>query len=374
MRRLLSLLAASAALPAALHAQGSLGAQGYGYPTGQTSAASLAVGGGSAEIDPASMLNPAAIGLASRFAVSMQYEPEFRRTTLGDREASTRTMRFPGFQITGGRGRLTVGLSASTLLDRTWRNEYGDSVLVGGSFVPSTIIAASDGAITDARAAFSYAVSPRLQLGLGLHALVGKNDVEFGRSFPDSTGVGDVAQLSTVNYSGRAVSLGVVFVARDGLLLGGSFRKGGSMEARQSTSEVYRADTPDRVGLSVVYTGIPNTSFAARFDRVGWSAMRDLGSAQMRAFDANDLGLGVEVVGPRVAGTPTFARLGLRSRGLPFGANGDQVTEKAISGGVGIPLARGRGIIDVSLQRASRSATGADERAWSLSIGLGIKP
>ena len=39
-----------------------------------------------------------------------------------------------------------------------------------------------------------------------------------------------------------------------------------------------------------------------------------------------------------------------------------------------MPVARGRGVIDLSLQRATRSAAGANERAWSLGIGLGIKP
>lgn len=374
MRRALRSFAVLAALPAAAAAQGGLGVQGYGYPTGQISSAALAVGGANAEVDAASQLNPAAVGLANRFAVYMQYQPEFRRTTIGGGTADARTMRFPSFQIAGGQGRLTVALSASTFLDRTWRNEYSDSVIVGGSYVPSTIVASSEGAITDARLAASYTLSPRVQVGVGLHALVGKNDVEFGRNFPDSTGVGDVAQLSTMSYAGGAVSLGIVSAPVEGVLIGASFRKGGSLEARQSSTEVYQGDAPDRLGLSVLYTGIPNTTFAARFDRTNWSAMSALGSAQMSVFDANDLGLGVEVVGPRVAGVPSYARLGLRSRGLPFGANGDQVSERSLSGGIGIPVARGRGVIDLSLQRATRSAAGANERAWSLGIGLGIKP
>ena len=128
------------------------------------------------------------------------------------------------------------------------------------------------------------------------------------------------------------------------------------------------------MGVTVAYTGIPNTTIAARFDRTGWSSMRDLGTAQMSVFDATDVGIGLEVVGPRIAGAPSYARLGLRDRGLPFGINGDKVGERSISGGVAIPVARGRGQFDLSLQRASRSAAGAKEKALLLSIGLGIRP
>lgn len=374
MRRARFLAALIAVLPGALAAQGALSVQGFGYPTGQLSSSALSLGGASAELDPSSALNPASIGANGRYSVYMQFEPEYRRTTLSGGEASSSTMRFPAFMITGGNSRLTGGLSATTLLDRTWRNVYSDSQMVGGDLVPSTITAASNGAITDARLGAAYWLNSRLQVGLGLHALVGENRLQFGRTFEEGSGIGGVTQLSTISYSGRAVSLGAIWLPTPEIVVGASVRKGGQMEARSDDAPLSKADAPDRFGVTLAWTAIPNTTFAARFDHVAWSAMDGLGTAELDTYDANDLGLGVEVVGPRIGGAPSFARLGLRSRTLPFGVNGDKVAERAFSGGIGIPLARGRAQVDLSLQRAARSAAGVDEKSWFVSLGFGIRP
>jgi hypothetical protein len=160
-------------------AQGVVSVQGFGYPPGQLSAGALGIGGSAAEADAASGLNPAAIGTVSRFAIYAHYQPEFRKTTAGGTTASSRAMRFPGFTVTGGRGRFTTSLSFSTLLDRTWANSYSDSQVVGGETVPSTLRASSDGAINDSRFALSYVVNQGLQVGLAVHALSGENRILF---------------------------------------------------------------------------------------------------------------------------------------------------------------------------------------------------
>ena len=379
MRRAILLAAGVAVLPAVLapvaaRAQGALAVQGYGYPTGQLSAGSLGLGGASAELDPASPINPAALSAGTRYSVYMQFEPEFRRTTVGGASASARVMRFPGFLVSGQFRRLTVAASASTFLDRTYRNVYADSQSIGGEMVPSTLIASSNGAMTDARVAAAWWVKETFQVGASVHALVGENRTTFGRSFPDSTGIGGFTQLSTLTYSGGALTIGAVYYPLKGLVLGGSIRRGGSLDAYQDATIIASGEAPDRMGLTVAWTGIPNTTLAARFEKTSWSDMQSLGSAQMTAFDANELGVGVEVMGPRVAGAPSFTRFGFRSRTLPFGVNGDQVSERALSGGLSVPLARGRAQVDLGLLRATRSAAGADEKAWVVAIGLGSRP
>ncbi len=372
--RLLALLALVAILPGALRAQGGLSIQGFGYPTGQLGSASVALGGATAELDPSSAVNPAALSIPSRYSVYMMFEPEYRRTAFGGQADRSTTMRFPSFIVTGGNRRFTVGASATTFLDRTWSNIYSDSQLVGGSLLPSVLAATSDGAITDVRAAASYWLNAKVQVGLGIHGLTGENRLSFGRAFPDSTGVGGVEQLTTINYAGRAVSMGAIFLPTKVLAIGASARLGAGMNARQDELPLSDARVPNRIGLTLAYTGIPNTTIAARVERTGWSSMRELGTANMSVFDATDMGLGLEVVGPRMGGAPSYARLGLRDRGLPFGVNGQRVGERSFSGGIAIPVARGRGQFDISLARASRSAAGAKEKALFLSIGLGIRP
>lgn len=54
--------------------------------------------------------------------------------------------------------------------------------------------------------------------------------------------------------------------------------------------------------------------------------------------------------------------------------NGNQVDERAYSFGVGLPVARGRSQVDLAVQRAVRSTSGASEGGWFVSLGFGIRP
>lgn len=367
-------LAALAVLPATLSAQGSLGAQGFGYPTGQLSSGALGIGGSTAEIDPASPINPAALSTPTRFSIYMQFEPEFRQTTVPGGDVKTSTMRFPIFIGTGGYRRFTAGASFSTLLDRTWANTYSDSQVVGGETVPSSLRAASSGAITDTRFAVSYLVSSKLQVGLGIHAISGGNRIEFGRTFPDSTGIASIGQTSAINYSGRALSAGAMWQPITGLVIATSARFGGTLSADRDGDSLSTAEVPSRYGLGVTFFGIPNTTLSARVERTSWTDMRALGTSAISVFDATEVGLGLDVSGPRLGGVASTVRFGVRDRGLPFGLNGEQVSERSLSGGLALPVARGRGQIDLSLQRALRKAGGVTERGWIVGIGLGIRP
>jgi hypothetical protein len=85
-------------------------------------------------------------------------------------------------------------------------------------------------------------------------------------------------------------------------------------------------------------------------------------------------------------------RGGARFRTLPFGVAGDRfgdgtgdgaetiwAKERAWSLGAGIPLANvgglSRAALDLAVQNASRSGVpGISERAWTLSVGLAIRP
>lgn len=372
MRRFLLLLAVAAS--SALPAQGALSNQGFGYPTGQLSAAALAAGGATAESDPSSGLNPAAITQSTRFAIQLQFEPEWRRTTVGSSTADARVVRFPTFLATGGWGRFTGALGVTTFLDRTWLNQYDDSLSVLGDWISSTATIASEGAISDARAALGYVVHPRLQVGVGLHAMTGEFRTEFTRVFPDTSGVGALSQLSSIGFSGTAMSLGVVATPRDNLVVAASLRAGGEFSVEENRTPTATATVPARYGLGVSWLAVPGAWFTGRVERVRWRDMAGLGSPGVSVFDATELGLGVDVLGPRVGGANSVVRAGIRDRRLPFGANGNAVDERAYSFGVGLPVARGRAQVDLAVQRAARTTAGASERGWFVSLGFGIRP
>lgn len=374
LRGALAALAASLVMPLSLGAQGALSNQGLGYPTGQLSASALGTGGATAESDPSSPINPAAITQGTRFAISFQVEPEFRTTEVDSRSVYGSVIRFPTFQATGSWRRFTGSLSVSNFLDRAWQNRYSDSLLIGGDWVQSEASTSVRGSISDVRAALGYVVSPRLQLGVGLHSIGGNNRTEFSRVFPPTSGVGNLGQQSSLAFAGSAVSLGVVAIPADELVLAASFRSGGEMRIEENGVETATATVPQRFGVGVSWLAVPGAWFSGRVERVRWSDLDALGTGGLVTFDATEYSLGTEVLGPRIGGANSVVRAGLRDRTLPFGILGDQVRERAFSFGGGVPLARGRAQFDFAVQRASRTALGADERGWFLSLGFGIRP
>jgi hypothetical protein len=102
--------------------------------------------------------------------------------------------------------------------------------------------------------------------------------------------------------------------------------------------------------------------------------MEGLGTDEVSLFDATEVALGVDVLGPRIFGGNSVVRAGVRDRTLPFGVNGNRVGERSFSFGAGIPVARGRAQLDLAIQRASREVSDFTERGWFISLGLGIRP
>lgn len=373
LHRLTALLAILA-IPALGSAQGGLGSQGFGYPVGQMSGSALGTGGASAESDPNSGINPAAISQPNRFSLMLQFEPEYRRTSAGGAADKSSLVRFPSFVATGSFGRFVVSGGVTTMLDRTWSNTYADSLQVDGMWVPTTVIAQSEGSLSDVRAALSYVVHRRLQLGFGLHGMTGENRTGLTYIFPDTSGVGGVDQAASFGYEGAALSFGFVTEPRDGLQISGSMRSGGALTLEQGGNEVGAASVPTRFGLGATWAAIPGVAFSARVEQTQWSDLEGLGSAQVSLFDATELALGAEFLGPRLGGTNSAVRFGVRDRTLPFGISGNAIKERILAGGLGIPVSRGRAQIDLALQRATRTSPGISEKAWLITVGLGIRP
>ncbi len=378
--RFLSRFAVASALcfaAPALYAQGALSLQGFGYPGGEISTRALGTGGSLADFDANSPINPAALLVGSRATVYLQYDPEFRWVTGTGLNTSTVTARFPLFLISGKMGQARFSLSYASFLDRTWTNTYQDTQVVGTLRVPSTVTAVSSGGISDIRAAMSWTFSSRLTVGAAIHVFPGQNHIVFGRAFPsDSTSFGAFAQTSTFNYSGSAVSFGLIATPIDHINLGVSGRYGFSMHVHEGDSTtVGDANVPNRISFSGAYDGITGTILSARYGIEKWSAMRGLGSAGLSVFDATEFSAGLETGGPRIGAIPIAVRLGYRARQLPFGVGAQQVSETEFTGGVGIPLSSGRAALDLSIAHALRSANvGLSETGWIFSLGIAIKP
>jgi hypothetical protein len=372
----LMILAASSA-----QAQGSLSTQGFGYPQGEFSTRALATGGGLAQFDPQSSVNPASIATSGDPLLFLQYEPEFRRLSSGDASAHSTTARFPlAVASVPIRGKGTLALSVATLLDRSWATSTTRTQPVGGENATVTENVKSLGAINDLRLAGGWVPNDFIQLGVAGHVYTGQNRLFFQQTFPDSLHFSAVEQVSNLDYTGFGVSAGVILRPSNLVALALSGRKGGTLKARTGDTVVASAHIPDRFGVGVSYAGIAGATVSAQVARDQWSSLNGLGSTEARAVDAWDTGLGIEATGPRVLERTILLRLGARYRTLPFVAAGAEVRELAFGGGLGVLFSRNRAAFDVTLQRAKRSTNASgvvgsvSERAYTLSFGLRVRP
>ena len=97
-------------------------------------------------------------------------------------------------------------------------------------------------------------------------------------------------------------------------------------------------------------------------------------ASALTTFDTWEIGGGADVAGPRFGSRPIMLRAGTRWRELPFGVGTSKATEFELGGGLGIQLPFERATADVGVKRASRSAAGATESAWILSLGVSVRP
>lgn len=374
------LTAFAVALAAATHAaaaQGALSTQGLGFPPGQMSTRAEGSGGSTADFDPLTPINPAALATAGLTSVFLQYAPEFRKVTTGSGSANTTTARFPVFGVVKPLGASwTAGFSASTFLDRSFETRSQRTEIVGG---PEDVVDVTErlrvlGAINDLRLAMAWAGSPRLRIGGGAHLFTGRNRITLDQLYADSVRNTNTTQESLVSYTGFAGSLGVSYHPSRVIGFALSGRKGGELRAQSGDTALAEATIPDRISAGITYEGITGATLSARVSRETWSSLADL-SGSAGVFDGWDTSVGAEVSGPRIMQRIVTLRAGGRRRTLPFGVANAKVTETAFMAGFGAPLARNRATLDFAVQRASRSSSsGVDERGFIFSFGLRVSP
>jgi hypothetical protein len=374
MRTLIVAALAIALIASRGNAQGALSLQGLGYPTGQMSARAEGTGGAVADFDALSLVSPASIAGVGASALFFQYSPEFRSITAGSSTANTTTARFPLVAGIIPLGQTwTLGLSSSTFLDRSSETSLVRRQLVGADSVNETELTKVLGAINDVRLALAWAGSPKLRIGGGLHVFSGSNRVTLSQLFPDSAKYISTSQSARLSYAGFAASAGVEFHPSRAIGFAIAGRKGGDLTAQSGDTTIGRARLPDHYSASVSYDGITGANISARVARDNWSSLSSIGSS-VQGFDAWDYSVGAEASGPRVMQRIIVMRAGARFRTLPFGYNGQKVSETSFMGGLGVPLARDRAAFDVTIQRAGRSAADIKERGIILSFGLRVTP
>jgi hypothetical protein len=365
------------ALPCSVLGQGTLSTQGFGYPTGTLSTRSLGTGGALGEIDPLSVSNPSSILNLGGTALYFQAEPEYRQISVNGQSESSTIARYPLILGTMRLSRsVAAGLSATSLLDRSFSTTSHGTANVGGVDIGSTNTFVSDGAIADIRLAVAWEPAGWLHLGVGAHAITGDNRLNSTQVFDDSARYARLVDTSTVSYVGNAFSGGAEVYLGRAAVIAASYRRGGTMSLKRGDSTKAEARVPDRIAFSAAYLGIRGSTIAVRTARDTWSNMAGLGSAGLSIHDGWDTSVGADVLGPHLLGRSLQLRAGGRWRTLPFGVGTTPVRERSLSLGLGTLVARGRAALDVAGVRSMRDATGVDvsESAWTLSVGITVRP
>ena len=347
---------------------------------GQLSTLALSFGGAIGEIDPGSALNPASLGRLGNRTVLFQIEPEYRTNTSASGTDRTTIARYPMVNIGVPFGQHWVfGVSASSLLDRTWQTTSTRTLDIGGDLVEATTDETSNGAINDLRVAATWTNREWIYVGVGASAITGRNVMGTVQTFDDSS-FNSFQSTRLLSYSGSALSAGVLVVSKDlSTVVGLSYRLGNSMRMKANDTTLASGDVPSRFGASVAFTGIAGTVLAMRLAHDQWSSMTPMlanAATGEQAHDSWDVGGGAEVSGPRILGQTFMLRAGGRSRTLPFEAGGKTVTEKSASFGSGASFGGGRMSADVALIRQWRNADlpSVKERAWTISLSLTARP
>lgn len=364
------------ALAGAAGAQGTLSTQGLGFPPGQLSTAAATMGGAIGEADAMSPLNPAAVAILTTPILAFQAAPEFRELRIGPQSIRSSVSRFPLFLASMTVGpRWSIGLSASTLLDRTWETVTRDTQDVNGTTVTSTLGQRSDGSISDTRLAVAAITNDWLRLGIAGHAFSGRDVLRNIRTFDDSLRFARDTQQTTLSFGGNAISVGAHAAWPRKGAIGVSYRHGGTLRVYDTNENpVGSGAAPDHYGVSLVYLGISGTTLGVRAARDSWSRLRGL-STSLNVHEGWDLGFGGDVTGPRFGGSPMSLRAGYRWRTLPFSANATAVKERTVSGGFAFPMAARRVDLSVGALRATRTAgTGQSEIAWTINTGFAVRP
>lgn len=387
-RRLGLAMLVALALAPALPAQGTLSTQGLGFPPGQLSTRARTMGGSVGEADALSPLNPSSLILLLTPIVAVQADPEHREVMFGTERITSSISRFPLFMGALPLGsRWRVGLTVSTLLDRTFETAVRDTQIVGLDTAASTITERSEGSIADIRLAAAFAVTQWLSVGVGGHALSGSDALVSTRLFDDPVRFDTLQQRNVIGFGGNAVSIGTLAMWPRIGAIGLSYRRGGSMNAYEGGEVVGSGRAPNHFGASFLYLGLRGSTLAVRAARDDWSELEGI-AATLNIHEGWDIGVGADVTGPRFGGSAIDLRAGARWRTLPFSVDGSPVTEQTWSGGfmlpMGVLLGSARSIeLNFGALRSSRTSAGipgptglipVSEKSWTISTGFSVRP
>ena len=378
MRRLL-FVGLLALWPATAVSQASpFGVRGLGVPGRGLSTRSAGSSGAFGMFDAESGLNSAALGGLAAMTANFNGTQSFRTAENPAGSESLRDARFPhvafGGPVPGTP--LVVGLSYSTYTNRDFTIATSDTVELRDMLVPVSDTLSSRGGLSDLRLAAAYKLRPRTTVGGAFHVITGSNRMESRRTFSDGQYL-PVQQSAELSYAGVGVELGAVQQMGSRLWVAAIARSDGKAIVDRDSARVSQVDLPYTLGLGIRWKASSKLDLASHGIFRTWSGANSdlLASGGTGAENTFEVAAGGEYIGDPRRPYRRPVRFGAHYASLPFPLEpGLQPTEFGVSVGSGVRFAQDRAGIDLSVEHLWRSAGDFKERAFVISVGVGVRP
>jgi hypothetical protein len=354
------------------------GVRGLGVPGRPLSTRAAGSSGAFGMFDAESGLNPAALSGLAVMTANFNGTQSFRTAENPAGSESLRDSRFPhvafGGPVPGTP--LVVGLSYSTYANRDFSVATRDTVELREVLVPVSDTLSSRGGLSDLRLAAAYKLRERIAVGSAFHIVTGSNRLESRRTFSDGQYL-PVEQSAELSYAGVGVSVGAVQQLGAGLWVAAIARSDGKVIVDRDSARVSQVDLPYTLGLGVRWQASSRLDLASHGIFRTWSGANSdlLASGGTGADNTFEASIGGEYIGDPRRPYRRPIRFGARYATLPFPLQpGVQPKEFGVSLGSGVRFAQDRAGIDLAVEHLWRSAGDFKERAFVISIGVGVRP
>ena len=328
--------------------------------------------------DAESGINPASLSGLVAMTASFNALQSYRTAENPAGTEALRDTRFP-YVAVGGPIRTTplaLGIGYSTYTNRDFTIATRDTVELRDVLVPVDDTLSSRGGLSDLRLGAAYKLRDRTVLGGAFHVITGSNRLQSRRSFADDQYL-PVQQSAELSYAGAGVALGVVQQMGSGLWVAAIARGDGKAIVDRDSARASQVDLPYTLGAAVRWKAGSRLDLAGHGIFRTWSGANSdlLASGGTGAENTFEAALGGEYVGDPRRPYRRPIRFGAHYATLPFPVQpGVQPTEFGVSLGSGLRFAQERAGIDLAVEHLWRSAGDFKERAFLISIGVGVRP
>jgi len=366
-------------------AQTPVSALGLGVPVSSIDARSAALGGTGIGFATGSVSarNPADIALYGQPVLGITFAPEGVSVKGDVGDADSGRSRVAVLRGAIPFGEWAAGVAFAAELDQDWQVSFSDTLSVEDGTFPFAEQRSQDGGLSSVNFTLARSLGP-VSLGAEYAILTGRLQQSFRRDFEPSVDdpslvLGSVGGITDWEYSGGRFRFGAAVGLTDDIHVGGDLSLQGALTAERDTIDAdgltRKFDLPAAFELGASARVSERLMLTGAGGWTGWSGAEG-GSKEFVASNVVWAGVGAELTGQRLLGVNVPLRVGLRRTDLPFHARGrDQLSESAVTLGLGVRVAEEQARIDVAVEFGSRgdlAGSGVEESFQRLSITLAL--